>query len=168
VTLAKALGGGMVVSAVAGRADVMRLFGEGPTLHAGTYNANPPSMAGTVAALELLRADGGAELAKAHTAGRALMAGLRELAADSPLPLQVQGPPPAFQVYFAPDGGEPMVDFRSSLQADFDLGGRFWRALHERGVRTTARGLWFVSTAHTAADVDQTLAIAADALGSLA
>jgi len=167
-TLAKAMGGGMVVSAVAGAADVMRLFGEGKTLHAGTYNSNPVSMAGTVAALELLRADHGAELQKAHAAGKALIDGLRELGNDLPLPLKVQGPPPTFQVFFAPGDSQPIVDFRSSLKADLELGKRFWRALHERGVRTTARGLWFVSTTHTAGDVDQTLEIAADALRSLA
>lgn len=165
--LAKALGGGMTVSAVAGRADIMRLFGELATVHAGTYNANPLSMAGVVAALEFLRANHGAELAKAHRIGAALMDGLRSIAENSSLPLAVRGLPPVFQVSFVPPGGAPIVDFRSSLQCDLEMGRRFWRALHARGVRVTARNFWFVSTAHTDADVERTLAAAEDALRAM-
>jgi glutamate-1-semialdehyde 2,1-aminomutase len=163
-TLAKALGGGMTVSAVAGREEVMRLFGEFKTVHAGTYNANPLSMAGTVAALETLRADNGAELAKAHRIGAALIEGLRALAKKTTLPLTVRGLPPVFQVSFVPPGASPIVDFRSSLQTDFELGRRFWQALHERGVRVTSRNFWFISTAHTDEDVERTLAAAEAAL----
>ncbi|HNR31692.1 MAG TPA: aspartate aminotransferase family protein [Candidatus Hydrogenedentes bacterium] len=165
--LAKALGAGMAVSAVAGRADVMRVFVDGKTVHAGTYNANRPAMAGTVAALEMLRADGGAELRKAHAAGTALMEGLRALAEETATPLVVRGLPPVFQVSFVPEDAPPIVDFRSSLVTDFEADRRFWRALHERGVRCTARGLWFVSTAHSAEDVEKTLEIVRDALMTL-
>lgn len=166
-TFAKAMGGGMVVSAVAGRADILKLFGEGATVHAGTYNSNPLTMAGTVAALEMLAKDGGAELKKAHGAGRRLMQGLRDLATSRGSELTVRGMPAVFQVSFIPGDAAPVVDFRSSLQADFKKGKAFWQALHERGVRTTARNFWFVSTAHTDADVDATLEIAAEALAAV-
>jgi len=162
--LAKALGGGMTVSAVAGRASVMQVFNDGKTAHAGTYNANRPAMAATVAALECLRADGGAELRKAHAAGAALMEGLRALAVETAMPLAVRGLPPVFQVSFLPPDAPPVVDFRSSLAADLALARRYWQALHERGVRTTARNFWFLSTAHTHDDVEKTLAAARDAL----
>jgi glutamate-1-semialdehyde 2,1-aminomutase len=167
-TFAKAMGGGMVVSAVAGRADILKLFGEGATVHAGTYNSNPLTMGGTVAALEMLAKDDGAELKKAHGAGRRLMQGLRDLATSRGSELTVRGMPAVFQVSFIPGDAAPVVDFRSSLQADFKKGKAFWQALHERGVRTTARNFWFVSTAHTDADVDATLEIAAEALSEVA
>lgn len=161
---AKAMGGGMVVSAVAGRRDIMKLYGEGSTVHAGTYNSNPLAMAGTVAALEMLAKDNGAELNKAHAAGRKLMGGLREVA-EWTCGFEVRGVPAVFQVSFMPEGADPVVDFRSSLQADFEKGKAFWQALHERGVRTTARNFWFLSTAHTDEDIERTLRSTAEALG---
>lgn len=166
-TFAKAMGGGMVVSAVAGRADILKLFGEGDTVHAGTYNSNPLSMAGTVAALEMLVKDDGAELKKAHASGTRLMQGLRDLAKTTGSALTVRGLPPVFQVSFMPDGAAPVVDFRSSLQADVQKGQAFWAALHERGIRTTARNFWFLSTAHSEADVETTLDVAAEALAAV-
>jgi glutamate-1-semialdehyde 2,1-aminomutase len=40
---------------------------------------------------------------------------------------------------------------------------RFAAALLERGVRVIERGLWYVSTAHTDADIDETLAVVREA-----
>ncbi len=55
--LGKVIGGGLPVGAFGGRAEIMRVYAEGepPGLtHAGTFNANPLTMAAGLAALELL------------------------------------------------------------------------------------------------------------------
>jgi glutamate-1-semialdehyde 2,1-aminomutase len=55
--LGKIIGGGLPVGAIGGRADIMQLFVQGnpPVVsHAGTFNANPLTMAAGVAAMELL------------------------------------------------------------------------------------------------------------------
>jgi glutamate-1-semialdehyde 2,1-aminomutase len=157
-TFAKALGGGMPVAAVAGKRELMRLFGEGKTVHAGTYNANPPAMAGTVAALEYLRANDGAALAHAHAMGEKLQAGLRAAAEDAGLNMDVRGVGSVFSTSFLPKDASPVIDFRSSLQTDAALLDRFWRNLHHRGVQITAFGIWFLSTAHTEEDIEKTIA----------
>ncbi|NLE61808.1 MAG: hypothetical protein GX616_25920 [Planctomycetes bacterium] len=92
------------------------------------------------------------------------MNGLREVA-EWTCGFEVRGVPAVFQVSFMPEGADPVVDFRSSLQADFEKGKAFWQALHERGVRTTARNFWFLSTAHTDEDIERTLRSTAEALG---
>ncbi len=145
----------------------MKLFGEGPTVHAGTYNANPLAMAGTVAALDALAAEGGALLEQAHARGRALWRGLAELAEAHRLPLQLRGAPGVFSTSFVPEG-VAVTDFRSARQADARLLDRFWRDLHHGGVQFTAFGIWFLCTAHTEADITETLAAADKSLGALA
>ena len=167
-TLAKALGGGMPVSAVTGRAKAMRLFGEGPTVHSGTYNANPPCMAAVVAALEFLRANDGAALGHAQGLGRSLMRGLVESSRQAGLPLTVRGAPTVFSATFLPEGAAPVVDMRSYRQTDFELGRRFWFELQERGIHTTSFGIWFVSTAHTEEDIERSLLVAREVLQLLA
>ncbi len=167
-TFAKALGGGAAVAAVAGKCELMKFFGELATVHAGTYNANPLAMAATVAALEMLAADNGAELAKAHAMGRRLWEGLAEIAADHDIPMDFRGVPSVFSTSFLPKGFGPVTDFRSSLQTDPEMLKRFWRLMHARGVQFTGFGIWFLSTAHTAHDIDQTLDAAHDALHDLA
>lgn len=161
---AKAMGGGMCVSALAGKETYMRWFGELKTVHAGTYNANPPVMAGVRAALDFLSANEGAMLKKAQTTARRLMERLRELAALTSLPLTIRGVPPVFHVSFVPSPSVPVTDYRTAQQADKALARRFWIELQERGVRVIPEGLWFVSTAHTERDVEETVNAAAAAL----
>jgi len=127
-------------------------------------NSNPVCMAATLAFLETIGANGGAELVKAHTSAISLMEGMRELALKAPLPLSVRGVPGVVYAAFIPEDAEPFVDYRSSLTADLAAGDRFRRELHERGIRITERGIWFVSTAHTQEDVETTLEAVAGAL----
>ena len=166
-TFAKALGGGVAVAAVAGKADLMKLFGELHTVHSGTYNANPLAMAGTVAALDMLAADNGALLKQAHARGQALWQGLEEICRGLGLPLQLRGAPAVFSTSFVP-GGANVADFRAAAQSDAALLDRFWRDMHHRGVQFTAFGIWFLCTAHTGADIHETLGAAAQSLAALA
>lgn len=166
-TFAKALAGGIAVGALAGQAKYMKWFGELKTVHAGTYNANPPAMAGALAALQMLSENNGALLEQAHAAARALMNGLLELAQHTSLPLTFRGVPPVIHVSFVPRGAAPIIDYRSAQQTDRELTRRFWIALQERGVRVIPEGLWLVSTAHSQKDVEQTLSATADALRAL-
>jgi len=162
---AKAMAGGFPVSAIAGKAEYMKAFGELTVTHSGTYNSNVPCMAATVAALGALSADDAALLENAHAMGRQLMAGIETLAQETDKQAHVRGVPPVFHVSF--NETEDVVDYRTFQSRDKDAYTRFWLALQENGVRTTSDGLWFVSTAHTQDDVDQTLDAVAKALGEV-
>lgn len=154
---AKALGGGMIVSALGGKQQYMQEFGNRTTMHAGTYNANPPAMAGSLAALDML-SENDAELLKTNQVlGQELLNGLKELANHSDLGMQVRGLPNVFNVSFAPGLQVEAVDYRTSLQTDADLTREFYRRMQTEGIRITPEGLWFVSTAHTREDIRQTL-----------
>lgn len=166
-TFAKALGGGLPVAAVAGRADLMMHFSTG-TVHSGTYNAMALVMAGTRAALEHLYADNGAVLERAHTAGRRLCDELEVLAERYGLPLELRGVPSVFSTSFVPASAPPITDLRSLQHANTGMLRAFIRALQEHGVLVTSFGIWFVSTVHSDRDVDQTLAAADKAMAHVA
>jgi glutamate-1-semialdehyde 2,1-aminomutase len=166
-TYAKAMGGGAPVSAIAGKAEHMKLFGDLSTLHAGTYNANPPTMAACLAALTLLSEDGGRLLDATHNITRMLIQGLRECDLGSEMGMIVRGVPPVLHVSFADSALEPIVDYRTALQTDWDMTRQLFVDLQSRGIRVTPGGLWFLSTAHTEADVAQTLAAVTQSLRSI-
>ena len=75
--------------------------------------------------------------------------------------VQVQGPGPMFHVAFAE---KPLTDYRSAAGMDTPRYHRLTAALLERGIRVLERGLWYVSTVHTDADIDHTLALLAELL----
>ncbi|MBO0744336.1 MAG: aspartate aminotransferase family protein [Candidatus Dormibacteraeota bacterium] len=160
--LGKALGAGFPVAALAGRRDLMELTATGGVVHGGTYNANLVAASAAREALRLLT-DPALDLhRRMNEVGARLVEGLRELGTTVDPALRVQGLGTVFNTAFT--NGVEVVDYRSYQRADQGRQRRFLRALQDRGVRVTSRGTWFLSSAHTAADVDRTLAAAADAL----
>ena len=161
-TFAKGMAGGFPVSAVAGKRQFLAAFGDLSVTHSGTYNSSAPSMAASLAAMGMLAADGGAALAHAHAMGAQLMAGIGEAGRKAGQDVHVRGLPAIFHVSFS--AAEKVVDYRTFTNHDAEAYGRFSLALQERGIRTVPDGQWFVSTAHTQADVDRTLAAVAEAM----
>ena len=119
-------------------------------------------MAATVAALDMLAADGGALLKAAIACGGRLMKGIEQAGRAVGKRVHVRGVGTVFHVSF--NETAEVVDYRSYLTRDAAAYGRFWAALQERGVRAIPGGLWFVSTAHTDEDIDRTLEAVGEAM----
>lgn len=140
----KAVAGGWPVSALAGSAELMDLFGTGAVNHSGTFNASVMASAAVSATLGVLRADPPYERVARH--GTALMEGIRNLAAQNDLPISVQGHPAAFSVSFGPD--VPFRNLRDLEQRDTEKYARFANDLASEGVWVAPRGIWYVSAVH--------------------
>ncbi len=156
-TFGKAIASGFPVSCFAGRAELMELFASGGVMHGGTFNGHPACMAALVATLGELEKP--ATFAALDRQGTRLMEGMREALDAADIQARVEGFPQIFHVGFGVEA--PVTDYRSSLQADKERYTRFTEALHYRGVRALERGAWFLSTAHTADVVDETVAAVA-------
>ncbi|GAA3310221.1 aminotransferase class III-fold pyridoxal phosphate-dependent enzyme [Nonomuraea dietziae] len=159
------MAGGMQVSALAGRADVMDTISTGKVAHAGTFNSQPVGIAAAEATLRILDEQREEVYGTLYARGRALMEGLREAAAKASVPLLVDGPGPVFQTYFTEE--ESVRNYRDFARTDRARMALLHAALLERGVNMVPRGLWFLSTAHTEADVAATVEVFADALRTL-
>jgi glutamate-1-semialdehyde 2,1-aminomutase len=158
---AKSLAGGFPIGAVVGKRAIMKLAADGSVLHGGSFNGHTASMAAGLATLEELNGAGTYERMEAR--GNALMAGLRGVAERAGIRLLVQGLGTVFNTAFC--DGAPVTDYRSYQKySDAVQLRRFLHALQEHGVRPTSRGTWFLSTAHTDADVEETIRAAEAAL----
>ena len=91
-----------------------------------------------------------------------LMRGCRESADRWNVPVSIQGLGPGFSVLFTTHGH--LWDYRDLVRYhDAGLATRFTQALAERGVLCSG-ATWFVSAAHTAADIELTFAAVDDAM----
>lgn len=153
VILAKALGSGFPISAVAGRAGLMDEVARGRVRHAGTLNANPISAAASLAALTELERDAGRIYPHLEAMGDGLAAIIREECSEVGLPVTVNQ---LGAMGFAFWSDEPVADHPASLRADREAYRRFAAALLDEGVHVISRGLLYVSAAHTEADLDRT------------
>ncbi|HTE16780.1 MAG TPA: aspartate aminotransferase family protein, partial [Armatimonadota bacterium] len=107
--------------------------------------------------------DDGAAYRSLFALGTRLRGGIAAAASEAGIQVQIQGPGPMFHVAFA---AERFTDYRSAATADTARYHSLTTALMERGVRVLERGLWYVSTSHTEADIDKALDAVRDALGS--
>ncbi len=163
-TFAKGIAAGFPLSALAGRRDILDLAARNIVNYAGTYNSNPVVMAAANAATKYL--DENREQVYGHLAamGTKLSAGLTTIFARRGVPALVNAIGPVIQLAFT--RREAFYDYRDYLDRDVDLGKRFTAALAERGVRTTLRGTWYISTEHTEADIEETLDRTESTLGA--
>jgi glutamate-1-semialdehyde 2,1-aminomutase len=165
----KAVANGLPMSVMAGREDLFALIASGQVGHGGTYNSLPPAIAAGVATLSILERNGGVVYQKLQETGTALMEGIRDRAAKMGVPVIVQGHASIFFVGFPLPGKErvPIVDYKTSLGTDNDLYAHFVSAMADNGVRIIPRGNWFLSAAHTLADVEETLAAVEESLAQV-
>ncbi len=155
---AKAVAAGFTLAVLAGKRDVMELLDTRKVMHGGTYNSNVVAIAAGIATLkELMRGDGEAYRVMDRR-GRRLMTGLSELAGRHGQNLKVRGFGSVFHPAFT--DREEITSYREFLTTDAHKRARFNALLHEEGVRVTARGTWFLSTAHSDTDIEESLAAA--------
>jgi glutamate-1-semialdehyde 2,1-aminomutase len=162
----KAVGGGVPFAALAGKAKVFDPIIRGEVVHAGTLNANPLCLAASRWCLDQVIALGKDHPAGLQRLGKRLMTGLEKLAQENGVPLQPQGPALVFHTAMLKPGAEPgpMRDYRDYVRRhDAPRWTHLRRCLLEEGVRAIERGLWFISFAHTDADIDEALSRASAA-----
>jgi glutamate-1-semialdehyde 2,1-aminomutase len=152
VVFAKALAGGLAMSAITGSRDLLRVITDGKLLHNGTFNGNALASAAAVATLTFLIDNADTLYSRLHRLGARLAAGLEGAAPN--LTLRAVGP--IVMTAF----GEPAVvrTVRDRSGADATAAGRFLEALLRRHIH--ARQIWYISAAHTEEHVDQAVAAA--------
>ena len=166
-TLGKIVGGGFALAAIAGRADIMAHFDritmndEDFIFQVGTLSGNPVASVAGLATLDVLKQPGTYE--KVFATGRTLMSTLQELLQRSGFKAQVIGEPPLFDILFT---DQPVKDYRDTLKADTALLKRFNQLLRARGLMK-GESKYYVSLAHTQADIDLTIGAWTDALKEL-
>lgn len=158
----KIIGGGLPVGAFGGRADIMDCLAPlGPVYQAGTLSGNPLAMAAGIAALEQLsQVDTYGQL---ESLGAQLEAGLVAAARSAGVAMQVNRIGSMFCGYFV---GAPVHNLADAMRSDRDRFARFFHAMLAHGVYLAPSQFeaGFLSAAHTASDVEQTVEAASEAL----
>ena len=154
-TLGKALGGGVTVSAVVGRAKIMDGIGPGGVAFGGTFNGNPLSLAGTAACLETIAEHDGEALTRANRAGDRLIQGVQRSAARCGIELQVTGFGAAFSIHFTQRSS--LWDYRDTFDDDRGLLSEFLRSALEQGLYLLPDGRFYVSAAHSEGDIEEAI-----------
>lgn len=161
----KVIGGGLPVGAFGGRAEIMDCLAPlGPVYQAGTLSGNPLAMAAGLANLEELRATDA--YAKLEALGAQLADGLRDAAKAAGVAMQFNQCGSMFCGYFT---DQPVHNLTDAMRSDRERFRKFFHGMLERGIYLAPSQFeaGFLSTAHTAADIEKTVRAAAAALRAL-
>ncbi|HEX6749725.1 MAG TPA: glutamate-1-semialdehyde 2,1-aminomutase [Longimicrobium sp.] len=161
-TLGKVIGGGLPVGAYGGRTEIMdHVAPVGPVYQAGTLSGNPLAMAAGLAQLRILRDEDPYPELEMRTAR--LVAGLLEAAGEMGVAASGGNLGSMWGLFFA---AGPVRSFDDAKRSDVPLFNRFFHGMLDRGVFLAPSQFeaGFTSTAHTDADVDETVGRAREAL----
>jgi glutamate-1-semialdehyde 2,1-aminomutase len=158
-TLGKIIGGGMPVGAFGGRRDIMQQLAPlGPVYQAGTLSGNPVAMIAGLSTLELLSVPGFHQHLSAMT--DVLVEGLATAAAQAGIALATNHVCGMFGFFFTT---ERSVDrFEKVMGSDTERFKRFFHGMLDEGIylAPSAFEAGFLSAAHSAADIEATIAAA--------
>ncbi|HEX4835225.1 MAG TPA: aminotransferase class III-fold pyridoxal phosphate-dependent enzyme [bacterium] len=169
-TYGKAMSGGFPMAAIAGRSDVMqhldaRRVGRSRVVWAsGTLNGNPVSAIAGLTALDILGRPGA--LDHFHRIGGRLRREIEALGQRHGFAVQTPGEDAVFGVRFT--DRRPLRTWEDLLTSDQDLNLRWSVELLKRGILVNPNEKFYLSLAHTNADVDRTLAACDEAFVALA
>jgi glutamate-1-semialdehyde 2,1-aminomutase len=160
--LGKIIGGGLPVGAFGGRADIMdQLAPLGPVYQAGTLSGNPIAMAAGITALEELGK--GKVYGRLEASGARLEAGMRDAAKSAKIPVQFNRCGSMFCAYFT---GGPVRNLADAMKSDRGRFAKFFHGMLKAGIYLAPSQFeaGFISTAHSASDIDATVRAAAKVL----
>jgi len=159
-TLGKVIGGGMPVGAFGGKREIMNHIAPlGPVYQAGTLSGNPVAMAAGLATLEIISRPGFFEGLTETTTQ--LLDGLHAAAEANDVALCSNQVGAMFGLFFT-DQAE-VTSFSQVSACDVERFQRFFHGMLERGVNLapSAYEAGFVSLAHGADEIEQTIVAAA-------
>jgi glutamate-1-semialdehyde 2,1-aminomutase len=166
-TMSKAIGGGLPLSAVGGRAEIMDLLdpelyaGIAPVTSVSTFGGNLASLAAGIAALELLTPEVHAHI---QALGDRARSGIDELGRAYDVPLHSTGLGHLFGMHWAP---ERVVDYATRMRTDRAKIVNLHLALMNEGYYQMSLGYFLLSAAHEKSEIESFLAALERALHTL-
>ncbi|MFZ1548732.1 MAG: glutamate-1-semialdehyde 2,1-aminomutase [Candidatus Nitrotoga sp.] len=158
VTLGKVMGGGLPAAAFGGRRDIMQCLAPlGAVYQAGTLSGNPVAVAAGLATLDLVQQPDFYE--HLSVLARQLTEGLEQAAKYHGVEFSAQSIGGMFGLYFR---ATPPTSYAEVMTCDKEAFNCFFHAMLDEGIymAPSAFEAGFVSSAHTDADIAQTIATA--------
>jgi glutamate-1-semialdehyde 2,1-aminomutase len=166
-TMSKAIGGGLPMSAIGGRSEIMDLLdpelygGVAPVTSVSTFGCNQASLAAGIAALEQLTPE---VHARVQAIGDRARNGIDELGRRYGVPLHSSGLGHLFGMHWAP---ERVVDYRTRMQSDRQKIVNLHLALMNEGYYQMSLGYFLISTEIGEEEIDGFLSALERALHTL-
>jgi glutamate-1-semialdehyde 2,1-aminomutase len=157
-TFAKSMSNGYPLSAIVGKAEMMRMFGPGKhhVIHGGTYASNPLSLTAAKETLKILKNDN--VYAKINDYGIKMMNGIKKIFEDNDIETIMQGHPSMFQyVVTSRKTIHNYRELKSDYGSEFYAKMQYWLLTKGILVDEDNQECMYISFSHSKNDLDYTL-----------
>ena len=157
-TLGKVIGGGLPVGAYGGKAEIMKqVIPSGPVFQAGTLSGNPLATAAGITTLEILKREN--PYPRLERMGQKLMSGLTEILSAKGIQTSYAQAGAMMTLFF---NCEPVSNWLVADHCRRDQFKSYFRQMLESGIYMPCSQFeaFFLSSAHTDAEIEATLAAA--------
>jgi glutamate-1-semialdehyde 2,1-aminomutase len=164
-TLGKVIGGGMPLGAYGGKREIMeKVAPEGPVYQAGTLSGNPVAVTAGLTTLNVMEKEKSFEKAKDHCTR--LVAGLNGLISETGVPAKAAGLGTMFGMFFT---AQEVRNYEDAKTSDLGRFVAYFHSMLKSGIYLAPSQFeaGFTSSAHTAKDLEKTLAAAGKAFKAL-
>ena len=144
----------------------MNLLAEGKVAGVGTFNGYPLGLAACLTTMNILERGNGAIYEHIDGIQKKLINGLKGLAKKHDLPVLIQGPRGAFNMYFI-DGDRAYTSTEIANRGGNEMIERWRNALADEGVLLMRGGRWYMCAALTDDDISRTLECADRAMAKI-
>lgn len=160
-TMAKAISGGVPVSLVAGKKEIMNgVLGERKVLGPGTFNGWNLGMRAVATTLHILERDDGALYKKRDVLQEKLVSGILSICEAHHVDIRITEAPGVFFTLFKAKGGRKPIYTPEDMEGfDPEYYVEFRRRLQQEGILLLPANRWYMSIAHTEEDIAQSLAV---------
>jgi glutamate-1-semialdehyde 2,1-aminomutase len=155
ITLGKAIGGGVPISAVGGKREIMETIVPGVVSHAGTFNSNPLCVAAGIATLSKVLTKNA--MKKATSLSDTLAKAYKDIIEDEGLIAQISNAGVSGAVAFS---SKPVTDWRSFQACDTGKWFAYCFAMMNRGIIPAGPSpdeQWTISVVHTKEEIEEHL-----------
>jgi len=153
--LGKIIGGGLPIGAYGGRKEIMEKVAPlGPAYQAGTMAGNPASILAGIACLEVLKQEGVYE--QLDQLGAILEEGILQAAHTYNIPITINRLKGALTIYFTT---EKVRNYEQAENTDGEMFAKFFKLMLKQGINLAPSKYeaWFITTAHTEEDIQETI-----------
>ncbi|MBP1933326.1 aspartate aminotransferase family protein [Ammoniphilus resinae] len=155
VTMGKAVAGGVPLSVVAGKEEIMDLVATGRVNHLGTMNGNTMVTAAGLATIDILSKNNNAVFEKMERLTQNLVSGLRDVMLKNGVRGVINQIGPVFHMMFIQE--DEVRDFATFQKRDAAKYSLFAEKMLDEGILVRPTGLWYVSAVHSDEDIQRTI-----------
>jgi len=152
---AKGIASGFSLSCLVGKKKIMDFLAINKVIHGGTYNSSVLNTVAALKTIEIIEKQKNNFYIRLNNIRKELTEEFYKIAKKKNININIQGVGSIFHISFTKK--DIIKNHKDYLETDLNISQKFIRKMQDNKIRITGRGTWFISSAHSNLDINNTI-----------